>query len=216
MATWLRPRNMAVILALPGAGGWRGKAVGEDFLGVLAMHGRMPADGGRRVGELERRAEHAHRADLRMRDRLDHAPRRRLLGLQRLGNAVDAPAGNADRLEAPDPVIGILAGERRLDQAVDELAVVDAVLVGGEARILSPYGMADNAGEAAELHVVADSDGDRRVLRPIDRIGHDIGMAVAVAAALDAADEIVRGDIGKHEERGFEQRDLDLLALAGG
>src|SRR6476660_4326744 len=187
----------------------------EDFIVVLPEYRRCAPHRAGGVGELERDPEHLEGADGGMLDRLDHVARGRMRIVERVGDRIDASAGTAHRLELVEPGIGIVVRKRLVDEAVDHVAVLDAGAVAGEAWVLRPFGMAKHLGDAPELALVADPDGDHRVGGLIGRVGDDAGMAVAEAAGVAARGQVVRGDIDEHRERGLVQRELDLLALAG-
>ena len=149
-----------------------------------------------------------------MLDGFDHAARSGMRIIKRLGNRIDPAAGNADRLELAQPVLGRILRERGIDQAVDEIAVLDARAIAAKALVLRPFGVAQNLGGARKLPLVSDCERHHGVGGPIGGVGHDAGVPVAETAALAAGDKIVRGDINQHRERSLVQRKLHLLPLA--
>ena len=111
--------------------------------------------------------------------------------------------------------LGLVLAEHGGEFGAQRVAVGDAVLVAGKARIGAEFGLADFLGELAEGAVIADADED--VVGPgrEDRVGHEIGMLVAGQARRLAVHEIIRGVRMHDGEAGLVQRGFEKLAEAG-
>src|SRR5947209_3785815 len=140
-----------------------GKLAGEDFVAVLAERRRCAPHGAGGIRELERNPEHLQGADGGMLDRLDHVARGRLRVVERLGDRVDLPAGNSNRLELGEPWIGVIVRHRLVDHTVDQRPVLDPRAVARKTLILRPFGMAEHFGDARELTFVSNPERDHPV-----------------------------------------------------
>ena len=74
-------------------------ALGQYFVGVLALQRGRPTHAGTHPGILGRRADHRNLAELGMEDPLDHLARRRLRIVHHLVHGVDGGRRNAAVLE---------------------------------------------------------------------------------------------------------------------
>ena len=110
--------------------------------------------------------------------------------------------------------LGLVLAEHGGEFGTQRVAVGDAVLVAGKARIGAEFGLADLLGELAEGAVIADADEDVVGLGREDRIGHEVGMLVAGQRRRLAMHEIIRGVRMHDGETGLVQRGFQELAMA--
>src|SRR6516164_10800070 len=140
------------------------------------------------LAELRRQAPQARLAALhadRRGDALvpipgyDVAPIDGVLVGQRL---VDLPHGTGRQASGKQTIaerLGLMLREHRGEFRTQRLAIGDAVLVAGKARITAEFFLADFLGELAEGAVIADADEDVVGLGREDRVRHEIRMLVA-------------------------------------
>ncbi len=95
------------------------------------------------------------------------------------------------------------------------IAIGDAILVAGKARIGAELGLADFLGELAEGAVIADADEDVVGAGRKDRVRNEIGMLVAGEARRLAVHEVIGGMRMHDRKAGFVQRGLEKLSEAG-
>src|SRR4029453_3336906 len=113
----------------------------QHFAGVLSELRSAPLDEGRRLGNLDRRAERPHAAKRRVVELHHHLPRLDLRIGEGLGIAVDRSTWNAVSLERRQPV-GLRLRCRHLFDPCDERgAVRDARGRVGELRHRGPFRM---------------------------------------------------------------------------
>jgi hypothetical protein len=93
-------------------------------------------------------------------------------------------------------------------QCIDLGAVDDASGIGGEALVRGPFRMAEQGREPLKLRIVADGERQHAVRGRKAAVGHDVGVAVAVAPRRAAGNEVVLGDVGEEREARLEERDL--------
>src|SRR5882724_11239242 len=105
----------------------------EDRVGVLAEGVRRQAHHRRSIGELERRAERADAAVLRVLLLEDHVARDQLRVRERLADVVHRAEADVDRRELPHPLVARLAQKCLAKERVHVLALLAlGVLQGNE------------------------------------------------------------------------------------
>ena len=110
---------------------------------------------------------------------------------------------------------GVVLAEHGGEFGAQRIAVGDAVLVAGKARIGAEFGLADLLRQLAEGAVIADADEDIVGPGREDRVGHQVGMLVAGQARRLAVHEIIRRMRMHDGEAGFVQRGFEKLPDAG-
>ena len=128
---------------------------------------------------------------------------------------VDRTDRDPGGLEPGDQAGAGLLPDQPAHDLLDRIAVDHPGRCGGKARVGAQFGHAQLGAEGAELAVVADRDDHRPVGHGEGRIGHHGRVAVAHPPRHDPADQIARGLVGHHRDLRIEQRNVDLLALAG-
>ena len=93
-------------------------------------------------------------------------------------------------------------------------AVLDALAVGGEARVVGELGAAGRLAELAEEVVVAAGEDHLAVGGAERLVGHDVRMQVADALGRRARREVVGVLVGEQRDLRVEQREVEVLALA--
>src|SRR5579875_495213 len=176
----------------------------QDRIGVLAeLGGRAQRFGLRRAAHIDRLADDADRAELRVVDRPRHCEMLHLRIGKDLVDRIDRPARHADLVQQRDPV-GARAGPRdRRDPLVERLAILRAQrpgrVIGVVQQLLRPRGLA----EAAPQIGARGGDVDLPVGGRKDA-GRDPGRMVVAGLPRDLMrDQPARGLEVEHEDLGF-------------
>ncbi len=188
----------------------------QDLARVLARQRRMAPQRARRVRELYRDAGHRDAAfDRRVVHPHEHLAVQHLRIFEDLHQILHRARGDAALPEALDPFRGRALEQAHLQRGDERVAVRDAVDVRRVARIAAHLGEPELLHERRELAVGAVRDVDERVLRAEQLVRHDRRMGVAVLLRLDAADQVVGGDVREQAHDRLEQAGVDALSLAG-
>src|SRR5690606_4708039 len=187
---------------------------GQYVVGVFAQARAALADAPRGAAELGQHAGHLEGAGEGL-DLLDHAPRRvvRVLhdvrgGVGIAGRYVGAPEGFQHLL--PGVPGGPLA-----DGGVDQLGMLAAAVVVGEARVLGQVGPADQVHQALVDAVAVAGDQHVGAIAAAVGIGRrDAGQGAAGRLAYMAEGIVFRDQAFHHGEHRFVQGHVDDLTLA--
>ncbi len=130
-------------------------------------------------------------------------------------DGVDGAARKPGRLEAVHPVLRRLLARERGDD-LDQLdAVLQTERVGGEARIGRKRRRAGTLAEPAELRVVVRAQDHVAIARREHLVRHGVGMRGAPAPRHRAREQVVQADVVEPAHLDVQQRDVDVLAVAG-
>jgi hypothetical protein len=110
---------------------------------------------------------------------LQDAERLGLLVGERLIDALHRRVRYAGRIEHPLKFGGRERADDFFDHPVKFFTVVDAFRIAAEARVLHPFGMAENSREQREQLVVSDRDENEAVACVVTAGGSDLGHARA-------------------------------------
>ena len=141
----------------------------------------------RRGGELHRVGDDLHPRARGMRHLHDHLPGEHVRIGEDLVERVDRAAADLQRLQRLDPLGRRPALHHRRQRVGDELPVLDALRVGGEALVGEQVLQAEGLAEALEGRVVGDREDDVAVLRREFLVGRDVRVLVAEARRIQAA-----------------------------
>lgn len=149
---------------------------------------------------------------------LEEPPGKHLLLREQAGQVMDGPAGDLGPAEVVQPDRGRAAGEERLQQGDQLLAVGHPGGVGGEAGLLAqgrPLQLIQEAGQPLPGGVVPHRhDEVGPIQSPESLVRDDAGMARAVPARLLPGGQVALGGVGEPAHRGVQKGDLHPLALA--
>ena len=134
---------------------------------------------------------------------------------ENLVDRVDRAVRHARRLERLDPVARRALRDDRGEHLRQLVAVLDALAVGGEARVLREMRAVSDLAELAELAVVAAGDDHVAVGRLESLVGHDVRMRVADALGHVSGREEIGALVGEYGHGRIEQREIEVLAAAG-
>jgi hypothetical protein len=180
---------------------------------VLSERGRRFRGHGRHVRQFDRVAGHLD-ATLGRRDVDQHLPGGELRVLQDLLDRPDAAARHARRMQPIEQRVDPFIGEARPDDLVQRLAVLQPIVVGGEARIVLQMLETHRAAEPRPQPRIRHGDDHVAVGGRVGFVGSQRGMFVAEASGTLAG----RGDDSDRKaedgHRGIEERDVDELSLA--
>ncbi len=185
----------------------------QDLVGVLAEEGRGRLGGSRSVPEPDGHAHGGDRPGLGMLDAHEHASRAQVLALAHLGHRLDAAGGHPRVVETLEPFRGRPRGELRVEGGNENVAMLHAVRLGVEARILREVVPADGPAHALPEGVVGHAQGQVGVLGLEDFVGHDGGVLVAAPGGLASGIPVQAGLVGEKRGHHVEHADLDLLPL---
>src|SRR4051812_45474804 len=167
-----RAQPAQLVCALP-------EQVRQHPVGVLAEQGRRLAIFDRRAGEAHRARHHRQ---LRAGAMLELEPDAACLDLrlvEHLRQVIDRTVRYACGFEKLHPLCSRLLGEDFSEKASQLRPILDALAIGGEARIGGERGAARRLAELAEQVVVAAGEDYVAVARAEWLVGHDVGMQVA-------------------------------------
>ena len=132
------------------------------------------------------------------------------------GTVLSGPLGTPSASSLRRPVVAALVLHDVGDHAEQQVAMLHALDVGLEARLVGPFGMAQRLGELAPQPVVAGADHQRPVAALERLVGRQRGMAGALARRHLAGHRVGRDVVGGPHQPALEQRGVDQAALAGG
>src|SRR5579875_1138826 len=132
-----------------------------------------------------------------------------------LADAVDGAARDTGGAHGGEPVFGIALAEEVLQDRDEFGAVAHALRVGDEAGVGRQFLAAQQAAEGLVEAVIPGSDDDVAVARLKSLVGDDVGVGVAIALRLLTGNEMVGGDVAEQRDGRLDERDVDVLALAG-
>src|SRR5262249_1796160 len=141
----------------------------------------------------------------------DIAAMNRVRAGQRLVDRLHRAGRKARGEQAVAERAGIGFAEHRREFGTPRIAVVDAILVGGQTGIGAEFGLADLLAEFPKGPVIADADEDVVGPRREDRIRHQIRMLVAGELRRAAVHEIVRRMRMHDRKTGLVQRGFEEL-----
>src|SRR5271165_1227148 len=166
--------------------------------------------------EPHRVCDHSQRAELRMLYGDHSFAVQHLRMVESLRDREQGAAGNVVAVEDLQPLGGVFLHCHAFDAGHQLRAVFVAGLVDGVALILPPVGLAEGGAEARPDPVVGDGHGDRSVTAFQHLVRNDAGMDGAVGYGVLLRGERRGGQVGHGGEKGFQQRDLNMVSLAGG
>lgn len=187
--------------------------LGQHRLCMLTQRGWRGANSRATLTVLDGRADELDGPAGRVVDFADHAAREHVLVLQCVLDVVDGRIGHAGAVEEVEPLLGGLGLCDGLDHGFELGAVLHASLVGHEAVVRLPLGLAEFVADDAEEPVVAAAEHDVAVRGREPLVRHDAGVRRAPASAVAlAADQHAARDVGQRRNLTIGECDVEVLA----
>ena len=135
--------------------------------------------------------------------------------LHDVAHLVGGRAGHAGRDQPVQQLLGGTLGKVLLDHRLQDSAVGDPALVGGEALVGQPVGPLERGAEDAPERIVGAGDEDRERPGREDAQGEDQRVSRSHAHRVLTREPVVGDPMAHHVHADIEQREVEALAAAG-